>query len=171
MEHRGRLLYLLRHAKAEAYSAENDFSRALTPAGKSHASALGNTMNQMTILPDVVITSAAKRAVDTAVIVCKEMGVDISALRVFDALYLADKTDYLNIIRSVAPESNRILVIGHNPSLEMLVTLLAKVSPAKHGAAITMHPATLYCLNVNTTWSELASQSCEIEFHLDGKKL
>lgn len=170
MEHTGKLLYLLRHAKAEAYTAENDFSRALTSAGKGHATAVGKKMNEMSILPEVVITSSAKRAVDTALIVCEEIGVDISALQILDALYLADTTDYLNIIRSHASESNSILVIGHNPGLEMLAALLARVSPAKHKAAITMHPATLFCLSIDTTWSELASQRCEVEFHLEGRK-
>jgi len=171
MEHQEKRIYLLRHAKAEAYTSENDFTRALTLAGSGHASALGNKMSHIAISPDVVLTSSAKRAVDTASLVCQEIGVEIATLRVFDELYLADEAYYLGLIRKLETTTNSVLIIGHNPGLEMLVTLLAKVSPSKQNKPIIMYPATLFCLEFNSNWPELTPHSCDIQFHIDGKKL
>ena len=67
-----------------------------------------------------------------------------------DELYHAGPGDLLNLIRSRAAQAERVLVIGHNPVLEMLVLQLS-------GESVAMPTASLVQLEVEGDWERLDS--------------
>ena len=68
-------LYLVRHAKTEQDSIDGtDFSRVLKPRGLRDSTIIGNKLNSDHSKPDIIITSAAARAKQTAEIIAAQFG-------------------------------------------------------------------------------------------------
>ena len=68
-------LYIVRHAKAEdraTFMADHD--RQLTSDGIMAAARMGRYLHGKAILPDVIISSTAPRAKDTAKVMAEQIG-------------------------------------------------------------------------------------------------
>lgn len=114
-------LFLLRHAKSKWDNPDlTDFERPLNERGMKAAPQMGHYMKEQNIKPDVVISSPAVRARDTA-----ELVIEASKLKVelrFDArIYDATWLDLLRVIASIEDEMETALLIGHNPGFEETV--------------------------------------------------
>lgn len=73
--HKGKTLYLVRHAKSSwADMGLDDFDRPLNKRGLRDAPEMGKRLKKRKILPDVIISSPARRAINTAEIIAKEVG-------------------------------------------------------------------------------------------------
>ena len=96
---------------------------------------MGELLAAEGLMPDVVLSSTAKRARKTATKVVKASGssVEIELLR---ELYLAGPETYLAILRHQPDEHRCLLVVGHNPGLEELVYLLTGEHEAFPTAAL-----------------------------------
>jgi phosphohistidine phosphatase len=117
-------LLLLRHAKASRDEPElHDHDRPLTKRGKSEAPLVGKYLRDNNLVPDLILSSTARRARDTAQAVLDESGFS-GQVDLHQDLYLSDTACYLDILRSLPDAANRVLVVGHNPDLEELLTLL-----------------------------------------------
>ena len=118
-----RELILLRHAKSD-WKAGNqaDIDRPLSGRGKKNAQKVGKWMHQNTLIPDLILTSPAKRALQTLKRICNECGTQTITI---DELYNAD-LDTLKRILAEAPPVERIMIIGHNPGIERLFNFLQK---------------------------------------------
>lgn len=124
-----RELWLLRHGKSDREAQVIDFERPLRKRGKLAAQRVGTWMKQQHLVPDVVLSSPAKRAYDTAKIVCAALGIDESAVHQDKRLYFQG-VDLLKTVLSECPEqSGRVLLVGHNPDFEdMLFDLVGALS-------------------------------------------
>jgi phosphohistidine phosphatase len=69
-----RELWLFRHGKADRDIGVNDFDRPLKKRGNRPAERIGGWMKQQNLIPDLVIISPAQRAITTAKMVCKAIG-------------------------------------------------------------------------------------------------
>jgi phosphohistidine phosphatase len=111
-------LILFRHAKTEADSPSGeDFDRRLTAAGREAASRMGDRIRELGLAPDHRICSPAQRAVETAGLAGLDAGLD-------ERIYNASAGELLAIIQSAPEPSETLLLIGHNPGLEMLASQL-----------------------------------------------
>ena len=72
-----RTLILLRHGKSDWSTDADDFDRPLKKRGRNASSKAGKWLHEKMLVPDFVITSRAKRAVQTAELACKSMGIKI----------------------------------------------------------------------------------------------
>jgi len=118
-------LLLMRHAKSSWDNNElSDFDRPLNSRGRRDAPRMGQLLAQEDLTPDLIVTSAARRAATTAELVALAAGYggDIHYTR---ELYLADTDTYLELAREIASDVNGLLLVGHNPDMEALVSLLA----------------------------------------------
>lgn len=118
-------LLLLRHAKS---SWDNptlaDHDRPLNPRGKASAPIMGALILEHGLTPDLIVTSSAKRARKTAKKVAKACDYR-GKIRKERALYLAGPEAYLEAIHAVGePSPERLMLVGHNPDMEDLVSLL-----------------------------------------------
>jgi phosphohistidine phosphatase len=119
-----RTLLILRHGKAANEDGGLDCDRALTKRGKREAEQMGQRLREHDLVPDRIISSSALRARDTARRVAAESGFS-GAIDELDELYLADPEAYITATKQLADhDTERVLLVGHNPGLEALALLL-----------------------------------------------
>lgn len=117
-------LYLLRHAKSSWEDESlDDFDRPLARRGIDAAPRMAEHMKREGWIPDAVLCSAARRAVETLELIAPVLGLDAAA-RIEHDLYLADPDAMLDRIRGQPDEAASILLIGHNPGQEILAKML-----------------------------------------------
>lgn len=121
-------LYLVRHGKAERDSPTGrDDDRPLKPKGIRQSQWLGENLAAVNPKhrPGVVLSSPVVRALDTARILQRALDVP---LEVRDELSTrADERAVLELIQAHA-SARCFLLVGHNPTLSMVVTMLATAS-------------------------------------------
>ena len=124
-----RTLLILRHAKSARPEDVSDHDRPLTKRGKRDARRLGGELFDRLLVPDLVLTSTAKRARATTRRVAKALGwLDngLADVRVAHEprLYLGSLGDHLRVLSELPDTASTVLLVGHNPALEDLVCLL-----------------------------------------------
>lgn len=118
-------LYLLRHAKSSWEDATvDDFDRPLARRGVEAAPRMAELMKQEGWIPDTVLCSAARRAVETLELIAPILQLDGNA-RIERDLYMADPQSMLDRLRALPEESSAVLLIGHNPGHERLAKKLS----------------------------------------------
>lgn len=117
-------LLLLRHGKSDWSADTDDLQRPLKKRGRHAAQKMGIWLAQNDLIPDYVITSPAIRALSTAEKSCKAMGVYHSGLLQDNRLYEAGAEELLAVVRELPSTANRVLLVGHNPGLELLLQRL-----------------------------------------------
>jgi phosphohistidine phosphatase len=84
---------------------------------------MGKKLKERELVPDLVISSTATRAKDTASAVAKHSGYKGKRIR-FESLYAAEPGAYLAVLRELTDNYQRVLIVGHNPGVEELIELL-----------------------------------------------
>lgn len=119
-----KLLLILRHAKSSwKETAISDHSRPLKRRGKKAAPRMGQVLFEEDLVPDVILSSTARRARETASLVADASGFD-GDIRYLESFYHASPSDYLDALSSLSSDLNTIMIVGHNPGLEMLLEML-----------------------------------------------
>ncbi len=117
-----RHLTVLRHAKAEDPSLHShDMLRPLTDRGVRDAHTVVRVLGALQPRIDWWISSPAQRAKATVEIVAAELGYTKSVQFVDDA-YPGLPDGWLAQIAAAPPETQHVAVVGHNPSLEGLIS-------------------------------------------------
>ena len=118
--------YILRHAKAApGEPGQDDHARALTLRGIADAEAAARYLHKNGAELDRVLVSTSARTVQTADLVLRELQLPPRA-DYRDGLYLAEPGKILAMIQGLPARTGAVMVIGHNPGLEELATLLAR---------------------------------------------
>lgn len=127
---REKMLLLLRHAKS-SWKDEMlaDFDRPLNERGKRDAQRMGKLLRQEDLLPDLIISSAARRACDTTTRVVQASDYEGEVFTVRE-LYAGDPEDFLEALHAVPDSCNRVLLVAHNPDLEMFLEMLTGLPEA-----------------------------------------
>lgn len=128
-------LMLLRHAKSSWKDKHlKDFDRPLKKKGEETAELIGKILAHGNYLPDLVLSSPAKRARETTEIVNKYSGLKGST-QFIESFYMAEPGEYIQSLRELPDKVNRVMVVGHNPGLEALLQMLeGKVNALSTGA-------------------------------------
>jgi len=121
-------LLILRHAKS-SWSNQGlaDHDRPLSSRGKRDAHIMGDLLAAEGLTPDLIISSTAVRARRTAELVAEVCGYEARIVFARD-LYLADPDTYVETLVQLAPEVQRVMVVGHNPGVEELIDALTSES-------------------------------------------
>jgi phosphohistidine phosphatase len=131
-------LLLLRHAKSSWKKAGlPDHERPLNKRGKKEAPMVGAYLKEKGLVPDLILSSTARRAQDTAETVAEVCGYE-GQVQLYQDLYMSDPTSYLDILRCLPDQANRVLVVGHNPDAEDLLALLTEVKEHMSTAALAI---------------------------------
>lgn len=119
-------LILMRHAKTIPHSSDiNDWDRYLTEHGIYQAQISANfLLNNSNIIPQLIICSPAKRAIQTAEIVADTLNLPNNIIIPKNSLYNNDLNSYLDTIYQVDDDIRKLMIVGHNPSISMLAALL-----------------------------------------------
>ena len=142
-------LLVLRHAKSSwANRSLSDFDRPLNERGRHDAPRMGRWLKHQDLTPELIISSAAERALTTAELVALASGYD-EELAVTRRLYLASSGTYIAALREVADSYSRVMVVGHNPGMEDLVEALTGLTTGMPTAAVAYIELSL------TAWAAL----------------
>jgi len=142
-------LLLLRHAKSSWKQPEiHDHDRPLNKRGKKEAPRVGMYLKEHDLVPDLIISSTARRARDTAQAVLEESGFE-GEVDLYQDLYLSDTSCYLDILRSLPDSARRVLVVGHNPDMDEFLTMLTDSNDHMTTAALAQIDLPI------TSWQEL----------------
>lgn len=118
------MLYLMRHGLAGNPNPEGDDSaRKLTPRGRDRIREAAAGMRAMKLRFDVILTSPFARAADTASIVAAEMGEPPAPEPMPELAAGTAPAEMLNALKHLPPHQ-RILIVGHEPGLSRLASLL-----------------------------------------------
>jgi len=111
-------LYLLRHAKSSWKDLTlDDFDRPLNKRGKHDAPFMAEKFFKTDPVLDLIVSSPAKRAEDTARIFATKLH---SGLALDTRLYDADISTMHMIIQDSFLHHDSIMIVGHNPELTLL---------------------------------------------------
>lgn len=117
-------LMILRHAKSSwNYPALSDYDRPLNGRGKRDAPRMGKYLREQGLTPDRILTSSAKRARKTASRVAKACGYT-GKVKKLDRFYDTVVGVYFETLQALPDKYQRVMVVGHNPTMEQLVGYL-----------------------------------------------
>lgn len=146
-------LLILRHAKSSWKDGKlHDHDRPLNERGKRDAPRMGELLKQEDLVPDLIISSTAKRARKTAKKVAKACNYD-GEIREERNLYHGVPENYIYILRRLPKRYDCVMVVGHNPSLEYLLEELTgsdETMPTAALAQVTFKIKKWKQLNENT---------------------
>ncbi|HEY8562255.1 MAG TPA: histidine phosphatase family protein [Pyrinomonadaceae bacterium] len=157
-------LFVLRHAKSSWDNPDwADFERPLNARGLDAARFIGSLIYERGLAPQVIVSSPAKRAKQTAVLV-KEIG-EMRKPVVFDErIYEASPLTLFNLIREFDEKYESAMIVGHNPGFENLVRVLT-------GEPTAMPTAALAAITLDIeNWSALESGAGKLEFLIRPKE-
>ena len=121
-----KILTLLRHAKSGWNDpVARDFDRPLNRRGRKAAKTIGQEMRNRHLGFDRVIASPAVRVVETIEDVVDGYGRPIQP-DYDERLYLASLNTLLDVVRETDDKTERLLIVGHNPGLELLAMFLTR---------------------------------------------
>lgn len=111
-------LALFRHAKTERESnSGRDFDRQLNDRGRRDAPRMGEEMAKLGLDFDLILSSPAKRAAETAQLAGFSPAYD-------ERIYDASAGELLAIVQESDPAAGRLMMVGHNPGFERLASRL-----------------------------------------------
>ena len=117
-------LLILRHAKSSWDNSRLvDHDRPLSSRGKEDAPRMGRLLAREDLVPDLIISSSAERALTTAELAAISAGYE-AEIQITRHLYHADPESYIELLQQVADSHERVIVVGHNPGMEELVEQL-----------------------------------------------
>lgn len=121
-------IYLVRHGKAVKRDGKiQDFQRTLVKKGKEESSDMAKKVKKVEICPDLLISSSADRALETAHIFAQRLGYPKKKIMVKDALYNVLKAEaLLDIVQNVDDSINSIMLFGHEPAFSHFAGFLLK---------------------------------------------
>ena len=123
-------IILVRHAKSSWKDPSlDDFDRPLNKRGKRNAPLMGKKLNDLSIIPDLLLSSPAKRARKTAIAVAKALDYPKKKIMFFDKMYHASVRYLVELLKSLDDKNETIMLFGHNPSFNDFADLLLKINP------------------------------------------
>ena len=131
-------LLILRHAKSswkQPYTSDHE--RSLNKRGKRDAPRMGNFLRKEGMVPEMIITSSAVRARLTAEAVAENSEFE-GEFVVTGQLYHGGTLEYLDVLQQLAGNHRRVMVVGHNPGMEELLTDLTGVYERMVTAAVAL---------------------------------
>ena len=146
-----RTLILLPHAKSDWSGSAPDIDRPLAERGRAQAPRAGRWLGSHANRIDLAIVSPAKRARETWDLVSPQIG-SVPPVQFDDRVYAASVDGLLDVLSDVPDDIRTVLLVGHNPGMEQLASLLA-------GNGVIMHTAGLAEFGVDGRWPELDTTS------------
>ena len=153
---------IVRHGKAVPYGYEDDFNRNLTDRGKNDAALVSSELKTRNILPDLIISSPAKRALKTARIFADNLGYPQNRIREEQDIYDGLTTnEFIETIHKLPEEIDTVFYFGHNPGFYYFAANLLKDFRGDMPTTSTVG----IDFDVES-WTEIEARSGNLSFHL-----
>jgi phosphohistidine phosphatase len=134
-------LMILRHGKSDWNAgASSDHARPLSRRGTGAAMTMGKLLTRLGEAPDLIVTSSAVRARETALLAADAGEWECETVEV-DDLYGTSAADALRVASGTSDDVERLMLVGHQPTWGYLVRALT-------GAAVEMKTATVAAVDM-----------------------
>jgi len=154
-------IILVRHAKSSwKDSSLEDFDRPLNKRGKRDAPFMGKKLKERQVMPDLILSSPAKRAKKTAASIAEEIGYPKKKIRYDEKMYHSGARVLLEIVRNQDDGHETIMLFGHNPDLGDLAEMFLKQDPV-----YTIPTTGVYCIRFAVArWKDVREGKGETVF-------
>ena len=161
-------LIFIRHAKAEEGNPSiSDFERSLTTKGKVISMLMAGKLKEKDSFNGIILTSPAFRALETAIIFSKVLGIEPAKIIMSDYLYLKMNYHYLrDILSGINDKTESVMLFGHNPSFSEITGKLCR-----RGYDL-MPKCGIVNISFNVDkWSEVKQKDGKLEYYLKPEKI
>lgn len=153
---------IVRHAKAVPYGYDDDFNRDLRDRGVNDAGLVSRECKHRGIVPDIMISSPARRAIRTARIFAENLDYPKDRIIQKQSIYEGLTTgEFIELIRQLPEEAETVFFFGHNPGFLYYISNLLGHSnfdlPTSTATGIGF-PA--------GKWSEVEARSGQLSFRI-----
>lgn len=112
-----RRLYIIRHGKSSWDHVDlEDIDRPLASRGIRNAGEMAERLQAINLVPRLILSSPASRALNTALIMSKSWGLVPENLQIHDPLYMAYPSEIEQVVAGAPAEITDLAIFGHNPS-------------------------------------------------------
>jgi phosphohistidine phosphatase len=159
-------IFLLRHAKSDWDNLnQQDFDRPLAKRGMEDAILMSQHIKEKHYLIDKVLCSSAKRTKQTFDICSDGFNFPINNALYSEDLYFGKCDAIINFIRNLEEDLSSILIIGHNPTMHLLLESLSDEGIKKFPTC------SLAEINIENTWKDLSLKKCKLKSFIKPKEL
>ena len=150
-------LVLLRHAKSSWEFSLDDFDRPLKLEGIDRIKRVSIEDESIFKQTDIVMTSPAIRALHTANILVREIGLEFDKVLINKGLYTFSSKSVENVLRKMPDKFDYVIFVGHNPAFTEIINTMtnSKINnlPTSSWAKIVFN---------EDKWSEVVN--CKVSF-------
>lgn len=158
-------LILIRHGKSGWDNPLlSDHDRPLAERGIVDVPQMARRLQVRGIIPDLIMSSSALRAADTARLTAAILGYAEADIVFEKSLYHASPEELLDVIRRQSEAVQTLVLVGHNPGLtELIQELGCRLDnlPTSGQFAFTLP---------GSKWNELSKQTCSLDWWDSPKK-
>jgi phosphohistidine phosphatase len=161
-------LCIMRHAKSDWSNPElADSARTLNARGVKSAEFLAGFIVENGWTPDHAMCSTAVRARSTIEPLAARLG-DACDIQYRDDLYMAMPQELVSFIRDLSDTNESVLIVAHNPGLEMLAVDLADDESTEAANKMADHFPTgalaVFLFDVDS-WADVKSGTGRVLFY------
>jgi phosphohistidine phosphatase len=156
-------IYLLRHGPAmeAAEAGGDDRARRLSHDGRRRTIQAARAMARLDVRPGLILSSPLARALETAELTAKELGMD-GATRKEPRLEPGATPKALaqalaQVLRRAGKDVDSVMLVGHNPDLELF---LAWLTAPDAQAALTLAKGALAVIELDDARAALKAPGC-----------
>jgi phosphohistidine phosphatase len=153
----------MKHGNVKRGFHKDDLSFELKDKGKRNAQRVGIWLEKNNLIPDCLICSTAEYARVTAEKTCKAASLSLNNIQVQECSHAANNEEIINLIKASPEKSNCLLLVGHNPALDLVLSFLSRENIPKTKKGKVLTPAALVHFNIDCAWSEISDQCAELK--------
>lgn len=160
-------IIFVRHGRAEdGSSGISDFERSLTTKGKIISREMALRLRGHENSPQLIITSPAFRALETALIFAVECGIKPDDVKLNNDLYFkANMKHLMEMLALLDDDVNTVTLFGHNPSFTEFADRLCS------DGCEFMTKTSVACISFKAVnWKEIKTGSGKLEYFLKPDK-
>ena len=147
-----RRLLIMRHAKSSWDNTDlADHQRPLNKRGKRDAARMGEELEMLECVPELIITSDSQRTTETYSIMT-EAFTQMPEIESTRAFYGGDPSDIIDALDSIPDHISTVMVLGHNPGWTTAVGYFSN----EYVEMTTANVAILEC--DSESWAEASQQ-------------
>lgn len=153
-------LLLIRHAKSDWNNAGlRDFYRPLNKRGNANAPEMAQKIFKKGIIPDLLVSSPALRALTTAKYFASTLQIQSEKIQQESTIYEANVKSLLKVVNCLDDQADFVALFGHNPGLTDFANYLSGAN-IYNLPTCSMVMIAFACEN----WSEVSADTGEVVF-------
>lgn len=166
-----RTIILLRHGKSSwSDPTLADLDRPLAPRGERASQRIAKYIRQKKIRPALVLYSPSLRTRQTLEAIESSLG-KRSVVELEPQLYAASEEELLQRLQALPESVDSVMLIGHNPGLQLLALLLASGGDGLERLREKFPTAALATLELPSGWTGLGAGGATLADYVIPKQL